>query len=144
MFNSKKTAQVDFALFTIYDSKTQSYRPPTVAVNDQDILRGIYNEFEQSKEKNGMYANAEDYALYKIGQFNQKTGQLESHDPLHVVNFHEIRSAIQAKDPVANSADLTKIYGELTELRSLLAQAQAMGITKESEGFDNVPNLPKI
>lgn len=95
MFNGKgkAQAQVDAELFTIYDSKTDSYGDVLAAVNGHDLVRQITNMFtDPAQSKNRLYLNAEDYSMFKIGVYDKKTGAITSQEPQHVANLHELRT----------------------------------------------------
>lgn len=93
----KKNRQVDKEFFTIYDSKTDSYVEPVLATNQHDLARQMMNLFERQGSENKYYQNAEDYSLFKIGDYCHKTGSIASHEPKHVLNLHELRSAVERK-----------------------------------------------
>ena len=109
----KKTHQVDFKAYTIYDSKTDSYREPVFGVNEHDIIRSLMTTLESQKDQNKYYANAEDFSLFEIGDYCYSTGKLRGTEPKHVVNFHELRSSIDAK---VNQKDWT------TEQKDIIRQ----------------------
>lgn len=93
MFEKKKKDS-DLEMFTVYDSKTDSYRDPLFAVNSLDVLREFQNAFQDpdAPKKNSYFKNAEDFSLFKIGSYHRKTGLCEAHQPTHVVNFHELKA----------------------------------------------------
>lgn len=109
MFRQGQTSgQVDLMAFTIYDSKTESYREPVFAVNEHDLIRQFTDVMSKNKEKNPYYQNAEDYSIFKIGEYNFKKGNLQAMKPVHVVNIHELRAMID-KDVKENKFDETQI-----------------------------------
>ncbi len=60
--------------YTVYDSKSETYTPPTFAKTDGVALRqfsGIANDPEHA-----IGGHPEDYTLYKSGTFNDGTGLL--------------------------------------------------------------------
>lgn len=91
MFNRKP--QADFEIFTIYDSKTESYDLPSFAINKNDLQRQILNMFKDAQQRNNKYlVNAEDFSVFKIGSFDKKTGKIEAHNLEHVCNMHDLRA----------------------------------------------------
>lgn len=96
----KKTKQVDLEVFTIYDSKTQSYGEPTCAVNHHDIIRQLLNMFKDPNQAHNKYlVNAEDYSLFRIGKYDKKSGQLDSTNLEHVANLNDLRAIAQPMNP---------------------------------------------
>lgn len=94
--------QVDREMFTMYDSKTESYNEPVFAINKHDVVRMMLNLFRdpQQQEKNKFFVNAEDYSLFKIGDFCLKTGTVVAiNPPEHVANMHELRSVVEKERP---------------------------------------------
>lgn len=99
---SKKTNQVDYEYFTIYDTKIDSYRMPMAAVNKFDMIRQIESLFRSPEQKdNQLITNAEDFQLFKIGEYEVKTGTFTAQRPQHVANLHEIKASLRQKEPVA-------------------------------------------
>lgn len=95
----KKDYQVDLELFSVYDTKVASYKEPFVAPNSAVILRDFENAFSKpnASEVNQYYINSEDYKLFKIGEFDFKSGKLVSMLPEHVINLHDIRAQVDLK-----------------------------------------------
>ena len=95
MFGQKKSdPRPDYEYFTIYDSKSESYREPMLAINEHDMVRQISNLFaDPAQAQNQLLLNAEDFSLFSVGFFSKKTGSIESHAPRHIANLHEIRTA---------------------------------------------------
>lgn len=96
MFGQKQEnqRQSDLQLFTIYDSKTESYRDPVMAVNQHDLARQITNSFREQRDKNGYFANAEDYSVFYLGDYCRKTGTIAAREPVHQFNLHDLRSVV--------------------------------------------------
>lgn len=94
MFKSKKNSDLEF--FTIYDSKTESYREPMLAMNRLDMIRSLEGLFRDSRQvTNQLVTNSEDFALFKVGEFDRKTGLIVSTNHEHIINLHELRSSIR-------------------------------------------------
>lgn len=93
MFGKKQNSH-DLEFFTVYDSKSKSYSEPFPAQNSEVVLRDFHNAFKNPKAstENRYYMNAEDFAIFKTGTFDKKTGTLQGSQLEHVVNLHDIRS----------------------------------------------------
>lgn len=107
MFGKKPEFQPDLELFVVFDTKTNSYREPFPAPNSAVVLRDFETAFKKpnAAEVNQYYINSEDYKLFKIGAFDLKQGKLDSYPPEHVINFHDLRAAVDLKSsPRALSA----------------------------------------
>lgn len=90
----KKDQQADLEMFAVYDSKTDIYTEPLLAINSLDVLREFMNAFQspEAPQKNKYFKNAEDFSLFKIGTYHRKGGIATGNTPAHIVNFHELKS----------------------------------------------------
>lgn len=103
MFGQKEIA-ADLEVFSIYDTKSESYGMPQMAKNALLLIREYENQFpEMMKQKSLIATHPEDYILFKVGSFTFKTGKLKTCDPTSVIGFHEIKnsamSRVQALQP---------------------------------------------
>jgi hypothetical protein len=95
MFGKQKK-QVDIEAFAMYDSKVLAYSDPMFAINQHDMTRQILNTFKDpSQSQNKYLVNAEDYSLFKVGEYDRKQGIFTGCNPEHVANIHDIRAAAQ-------------------------------------------------
>lgn len=93
MFGKKTNHQADLELFTIFDSKTKSYREPTYAPNKDVLMREILNMMnDPGQAKNPLFLNAEDFSIFRIGSYDRKTGELLSQNLEHIANMHDLRA----------------------------------------------------
>lgn len=105
MFKAKKNSDLEF--FTIYDSKTESYREPMLAINRLDMIRSLEGLFRDSRQAtNQLVTNSEDFSLFKVGEFDRKTGLIVSTNHEHIINLHELRSSMRPQ-PVQMGIDPT-------------------------------------
>lgn len=83
--------------FIIYDSKSQSYKPPYSSENKFTIVREIGNLLKRDDQKdNVLLTNAEDFSIFETAELDLKTGLFSPLAQLeHVANLHEIRAMIQ-------------------------------------------------
>lgn len=65
-------------LYSIFDKKVMQYAPPYPAQNLTSALRSLQLAL---KEPNNLSAYPHDFALYDVGEFNDKTGMIESINP---------------------------------------------------------------
>lgn len=91
---SKNKTESDVEFYTIYDSKAKCYTEPFPAKNREVILRDFLNAFKnpEAGKTNRYFQNAEDFSIFKIGQFDLKSGELTGTTMEHVVNLHDLRS----------------------------------------------------
>lgn len=94
MFGKNKQ-QSDLEFFTVFDSKAGIYAEPFPAPNKEVLIRDFANAFrkEDAPKVNRYYINAEDFSVFKIGSFDQKTGVLAPQNLEHVINLHDLRAA---------------------------------------------------
>lgn len=90
----KNGKQIDFEIFTIYDSKTQIYDRPIFAQNKNDLIRDFLNMMREpeQQQKNKFFRNAEDFSLFKIGGFDKSTGMIDVQQLEHCANLHDLRA----------------------------------------------------
>lgn len=82
--------------YCYYDSKAEIYERPILALNKQVLLRDVANMLRDPQHKdNPLLVNAEDFSIFKVGEFDSSTGQMTGCSPQHVANLHEIRAMIQ-------------------------------------------------
>lgn len=123
MFKKTETKQdPDFEIFVIHDSKVGGYRQPIFAINKFDMLRHFENTFRevaQSKEQNQYFTNAEDFALFKIGEYSKKTGTIQSHLMEHVANLHDIKSVVMRSITINEVRDAVAFQNAENNSRAL-------------------------
>lgn len=96
----KEKPQVDLEMFTIYDTKVGSYDVPTFAVNGHDLCRQIINMFtDPAQARNKYLVNAEDYTIFKVGEYSKTTGAITPVQHESVALMHELREAALKRDP---------------------------------------------
>lgn len=107
--------------FTLHDSKVGVYREPMLAINRHDILRQLTDLFKDpEQQKAQIVANAEDFALFKCGEFSKVTGKMTGTPLEHIANLHDIRSAVarsNLRNPEKMTRDVTQSSGTVQELR---------------------------
>lgn len=96
MFKGKTEQEPDYQYFAIYDTKVGHYRMPMAAVNKFEMVREIEKLYRDPQQQaNELVTNAEDFQVFKIGNYYKKQGILQGIQPEHVVNLHEIKSGVQ-------------------------------------------------
>uniref|UniRef100_A0AAU8AWJ1 Nonstructural protein n=2 Tax=unclassified Microvirus TaxID=338099 RepID=A0AAU8AWJ1_9VIRU len=70
-------------IYSIRDKKT-GYLTPTVDQNDAAAKRNF--EHAMMQESNLLFSHPEDYALYRIGDFNSDTGFIVPRDPELIID----------------------------------------------------------
>lgn len=82
----------DMELFTIFDTKSGSYRDPVLAPNSGVLMRDLHASFRKFPDDQ-YFTNAEDFQLFKVGEFTRKTGTLVGCPPVHIANLHDVKHA---------------------------------------------------
>lgn len=88
----------DMEYYAIYDSKMGEYsdREPITAQNRIALIRAVTALFNNPQEKqNPLLVNAEDFQIFKIGEYTKRTATIAPCHPEHILNLHELKSAIQ-------------------------------------------------
>lgn len=73
---------------SIYDSATQAYMRPFTAQTEGQAIRMFEDEAMRPESEIGKHP--EDYALFKIGEFNDHEGLIISCNPTSLRRAHEI------------------------------------------------------
>jgi len=97
MFGKKEQQDPDTLFITIFDTKAGNYRQPIQVENKYDAIRS-YETLVRKNPDDQLVTNAEDFQIYLIGSYSKKTGTIESHQPEHFANLHEIKSAVLRRD----------------------------------------------
>jgi len=82
-------------IYSIYDTKAQSYLPPFFLQNDALALRLIKNTVTNPEHQ--FSQNAEDYVLFKLGTFDDSTAKMEITAPESLATCLELRSNTEEK-----------------------------------------------
>lgn len=93
MFGKQQKNEPDMQYFTIYDTKAGAYRDPILTLNKLVILRELHNMMLKKDPENQLFSNAEDFQVFKIGDYYRKTGTIESCNPEHICNLHEVKAS---------------------------------------------------
>lgn len=95
MFGKKENPDLEY--FIIQDTKVGvPFREPVLAINRFDILRQIESLFSKpGEETNPLVQNSEDFQLFKIGEYNKRTGVITPCHHEHIANLFELKTAAQ-------------------------------------------------
>lgn len=98
MFGKKTSDSHDLELFVIYDSKPSTYRDPIVSPNQFEMVRA-YENIIRTNPSDQLVTNAEDFAIFRVGTYIKKTGQIFLTDKEHIANLHELRDSYYRRNP---------------------------------------------
>lgn len=76
-------------IYTIRDVRTQAYIRPFFLQNDAVMKRALIDALND--ENSTFSIHPEDYACYHVGQFDDTTGILETHEPIHQFNLPDLQ-----------------------------------------------------
>jgi len=65
-------------LFTVYDSKVESYQKPFVAEHKGHAIRDLERVVNDNTTTIGQYPS--DFTLFEIGSFDSSTGEIKMHE----------------------------------------------------------------
>ncbi|UOF82992.1 DNA binding protein vP5 [Microviridae sp.] len=97
----KTEEQHDLVVLNIYDTKSKTYREKPIFAPTVDVMIRNYENFyrkpspEDSQDL--IFTNAEDFQLYLVGTYCQRSGVITSRQPEHVANLHEIKAAFAGR-----------------------------------------------
>lgn len=103
MFGKKSESQIDFEIFTIYDSKSQSYGVPVLEKNHLVLIREITNLMQKDStnppgSQSPYFLNPEDYSIFRIGTFSKADGKLTTMNLEHVANLHDLKAMVVSRN----------------------------------------------
>ena len=81
--------------YSIYDKAVQAYARVFMLRTDQEAERGFATI---CMDADGDISKApQDYTLFRIGEFDDGTGELKGCDPMPIARAHEVIAAMQGK-----------------------------------------------
>lgn len=88
-------------VYSVFDSKLASFGRPWYEMTDASAIRVFSDAVnDNSNPANQWYKHPEDFSLYKLGVFNDESGEIETDKPLSLVTASAIFR------PVVNTAQL--------------------------------------
>lgn len=97
MFGQKNETQPDLEIFAMWDSKAQCYKPPVLSTNKHTALRELSKLMSENKSHE-FFSNAEDFQLFKIGDYSYRTAKINWHNPEAITGLHELKAALQSSN----------------------------------------------
>lgn len=67
-------------LFTVRDTKSDSYGMPFCSQATGAAMRGFADEVNNDREGNVLAKHPEDFILFELGSFDERTGEITLHD----------------------------------------------------------------
>lgn len=87
--------QADLEIFIIFDTKTNSYGTPAFSKNQFTLIREMEQMLKDpAQSKNQLVTNAEDFQIFRVANYDQKTGKMETWQPEHIANVHQIQAGL--------------------------------------------------
>lgn len=83
-------------MFTVYDMVAESWLEPFFSPNSATAIRGFQEACEL--ETHQFCKHAEDYALFKVGEFNGATGLVAAHEPARIAMATQFSNQIGGTD----------------------------------------------
>ena len=96
---------MELSIYSIFDMGTKAYAQPFYTVNDGMAIR-MFSDNVNSKEENMISKHPDQFILFKIGEFNDQSGSIESFE----------------KPVNLGMAATYKVDNEETELKEVLNQ----------------------
>lgn len=96
--------EADMQLFTVYDKTGKTYGDIVYAKNKDVLLREVLNMFRRydHQQQNPHYLNAEDFTIFKIGDYQKSTGQITLCDHERIAYMHELKALVEPAQPPAS------------------------------------------
>lgn len=77
-------------IFTIFDTKAKAYLQPFFSRNKATALREVTQVVNTPDHSFNIHC--EDYGLFQLGEYDEKTGKIESYPPIHIANLIELKT----------------------------------------------------
>lgn len=76
-------------IYTIKDKKSGGYKSPIVEKDEHEVLRQLHVGLKNAQSPMGNFAD--DYDLYKIGEFDDISGKLTVVEEIFIINLQQIK-----------------------------------------------------
>lgn len=77
---------------SIRDSKVDSFQRPFFVPHIGYALRSFEDEVKRNASDNAMYNHPEDYELFKIGEYNEREGEMIAQKPQSLARALDFRT----------------------------------------------------
>jgi hypothetical protein len=78
-------------VFVILDTKAKCYMDPQIYRNKADAMRACENAVNGADQRNMLAHNPEDFSLFKIGDWDELTGNVTSKEKEHVIDLIDLK-----------------------------------------------------
>lgn len=97
-------------IYSIRDHKAECFHRPFITMNEQEALRNLY---QVAMDKDTLFAHyPQDFALYYLGEFDEKDGKLNPENPVHVTDILNLISSMNREYHRKNSDVVEEVKGE--------------------------------
>lgn len=72
-------------VYSVYDSAAKCYGPPFLGQRDAIAIRGFTDAVNNGRGGNDLTAHPEDFALFRLGEFDDSTGLFSGEQPSPLV-----------------------------------------------------------
>lgn len=90
---------MNYNIYAVYDSAVNAYMRPFTMQSDGQALRGFTDESVNAESP--VAQHPEDYALFRIGTYDERTGMIEAIEPKCIGRAHELAAATRARATLA-------------------------------------------
>ena len=75
--------------YSVFDKAIQAYTRPFIMRSNGEALRSFMNEVLDNVES-PMNRHPEDYGLFRLGTFDERTGMIVGEEPVCIARAHEL------------------------------------------------------
>ena len=86
-------------MYVIHDSKANKYNAPFFLLNDNVALR-MFSDILRDPSTD-IYHHPTDFALFKIGDYDDGNAELNTIEPLIISRAHELKAMLEIKEKVS-------------------------------------------
>lgn len=83
---------MELKLYSVYDRAAGAYMTPAFMSADGMALRSFADQAKDASTQIGKHP--EDYALFRVGKWNDHTGELEAENPTCIARAHELLARV--------------------------------------------------
>jgi hypothetical protein len=89
-----------YDVFTVRDSKAEAFLQPFFAPNTSVAVR-MLRDILAWDDQHSFFVNAEDYALYHLGQYDDVAGIIQPNtQPLNITSLSEVKASVMSTESI--------------------------------------------
>lgn len=105
-------------IYTIYDDAAQAYNTPFFMHNDGLAIRAFQDNVN-SAEENNISKHPEQFSLFKLGEYDDKTGLVQSDNPKFLAGGLEMKNPTKEDDIISEIKTLKAYITSMNKMKDI-------------------------